>query len=69
MSEFEASSQRRDLESWLARTAEARGTHLWIVTHDGVLEFMLECYPEDCLVRLIWPRLILAKGNTQHDAE
>ena len=69
MSEFEAAIQRRDLEHWLARTAEARGTHLWIVTHDGVLEFMLECYPEDCLVRLIWPRLIPAKSNLQHDAE
>ena len=67
MSEFEASIQRRDLEHWLARTAEARGTHLWIVTHAGVLEFMLECYPEDCLVELIWPRLLLAKGQLPPD--
>lgn len=62
MSEFDGSIQRRDLEAWLTRFAEARGTHLWIVTHAGVLEVMLECYPEDCLVRLIWPRLIQATG-------
>lgn len=69
MSEFEASIQRRDLESWLARTAEARGTHLWIVTHEGMIDFMLECYPEDCLVRLIWPRLITTKSHSPDDVE
>lgn len=61
MAEFETTLQRRDLESWLARTAEPRGTHLWIVTHEGALEYMVECYPEDCLVRLIWPRVISSK--------
>ena len=58
LSVFEVELQRRDLEAWLARTAEARGTHLWIVRHEETLEMMLECYPEDCVVRLIWPRLV-----------
>ena len=65
MAEFETTLQRRDLESWLARTAEPRGTHLWIVRQPELLEFMLECYPEDSLVRLIWPRIISSKGNTR----
>gem|GEM_PF-3490330 len=65
LSVFEAALQRRDLEAWLARAAEARGTHLWIVRHEDVLEVMLECYPEDCFVRLIWPRLIRTDSQSQ----
>ena len=40
-----------ELMLYLERTADRRSRHLWVLPLHGI-EWLLEVYPEDCLVRL-----------------
>ena len=51
--ELELAKNKPRLELYLEQSADRIGPHLWTLPIDG-LEVMIEFFPEDRLVQLVW---------------